>query len=622
MSIDSVAETASAALQAARLRCWLTDAPGSALELSRSRPADHEFTSDMRYSDTNDLINSLQTLDVDGLGLTELLRMDGASMWQFMPSYLWPDVFRAIELTKVVLEAVESLSPSALVALPCGDRYEMVWEQVSRSVARARGVDHSTGPTKRPWASRRPLALRPRGLAQAARKSRQRRRAAASRHWESAGSRKLLFATLARHWVEDPARPGRRYDEQLSPLLGSLTEAGWDSVLVVDCPYNAAPDIESIRERQEQTPDSVTWRSFNAHGGASVAERRRTANTCEAWKTVVAHGAASAGDALTFHGVEVGPALAEVLVEGAGAALRECAAMRAEADRMLEAEQPDAVMASYETGPYARSLLIEAARRRIPTVGLQHGMILDNHYDYMHVGVGPDPQRDPFTIPRRTCVWGPFWKRVLTEAGHYPEECVQVTGNWRHAHRPPLTDRAQAGRRALAVEDGRPLVLVCTAAQGTEALVSALGPLRDAIGAAELRIRPHPSENLDAIAAAYGRTGGNPAHVSREGELGDVLAASNLVVSQLSTVISEAVLADRPVIVADFDRQEGWSAYKDSDATLVAASEEELVAASASIDSDPELRERLRAGRTHLVDDFFDGRDGHAAERVVEALGD
>lgn len=108
--------------------------------------------------------------------------------------------------------------------------------------------------------------------------------------------------------------------------------------------------------------------------------------------------------------------------------------------------------------------------------------------------------------------------------------------------------------------------------------------------------------------------------MSRAGELADVLAASDLVVSQLSTVISEAVLADRPVVVADFDRQEGWSAYKDSEATLVASTADELADAAASV-QDPKVAERLRQGRARLVDDFFGGRDGHAADRVVEALG-
>jgi hypothetical protein len=245
-------------------------------------------------------------------------------------------------------------------------------------------------------------------------------------------------------------------------------------------------------------------------------------------------------------------------------------------------------------------------------------MIFDNSYDYMHRDVGPDPGREVFTVPTTTCVWGPFWERVLTDSGHYPRSCVRVTGNWRHSR--GGGGRSEAGRRALSVATDRKCVLVCTAGQQTEALIAGLGPLRESIGDAELRIRPHPSEDLDAIAGAFARAGGDPHHVTRAGELGDVLAAADLVVSQLSTVISEAVLADRPVIVADFDRQQGWSAYKDSDATLVAANGEELASASIAISSSRKVREQLRGGRARLVDDFFNGRDGHAAARVVEAL--
>jgi hypothetical protein len=614
MSINPVADAASAALQPAQVRCWTSE------DQAGGQP-DREFRSDMRYADTNDLINSMQGLAVDGRPLTEVLRLDGASMWQFLPSYLWPDAFRAVEITKAVTDAVRSLAPDALVTLPSGDRYDAMWQQIGSAVAASEDLEHHPRAGKAGLAQNRPLALRPRGLAHVARDRWAQRRAATSSRWTPpTADRKLLFATLLRHWVEDPNRPGHRYDEQLSPLLDSLRAADWQSVVAVDCPYNAAPDLASITARQQETPDWVTWRSFNAHGGPSLAQRRALAQTSNRWGNTVAAAATIAGESLGFRGVELGPALAPTLGERVGAAVAECAEMRAQARRMLEVERPDAVMASYETGPYARALLIEAARVDIPTVGLQHGMILDNHYDYMHAGVGPDPGRHAFTIPDRTCVWGPFWQRVLTQAGHYPDSAVSITGNWRHMRPADERNSAEAGRRALAVPSDQDLVLVCTAAQGTEELVRALGKLPAVLGPSALRIRPHPSEDLDAIAAVYAEEGGDPGHVSRDGELTEVLAASSLVISQLSTVISEAVLADRPVVVADFDRQEGWDAYKRSEATLVAADPDELAAAVATVLSETTVAERLRQGRAKLVDDFFNGRDGRAAERVVAAL--
>src|SRR5690348_4062227 len=71
-----------------------------------------EFVSDMGYGDTNDLINSMQTLGLGEQPLATALRYDGASMWQFLPSYIWPDVFRAVEMTKVLTAAVDEHSPS------------------------------------------------------------------------------------------------------------------------------------------------------------------------------------------------------------------------------------------------------------------------------------------------------------------------------------------------------------------------------------------------------------------------------------------------------------------------------------------------------------------------------
>ena len=397
---------------------------------------------------------------------------------------------------------------------------------------------------------------------------------------------------MTRHWVEDPNRTGRRYDEQLSPLLAAILAAGWDSVAAIDCPYDGPTDVESIRERNAGSPAEVGWQAFGAVAAVSRDRRRHFSRTCrELWERI--SGSRELQEGLRFAGVPVFPALREVLQQAVVETLPRCMAIRDQARTTIERAGARGLIATYETGPYPRALLIEAARAGIPTVGPQHGMILDNHYDYMHVGVGPDPQLDPFTIPRPTCVWGEFWKRALTEDGHYPAESVQVTGSWRYDAAADDGGRSGAGAARSAAEDGRPLVLVCSCGSGARRSCAVAAAARS-IGAAPPSDQPTPLGGPGRHRRAlYGRTGRTGARQPR-GRLADVLAAASIVVSQLSTVISEAVLADRPVIVADFARQEGWSAYKDSDACLVlgpASSRRPLVAACASIDSDLALRE-------------------------------
>ena len=109
-------------------------------------------------------------------------------------------------------------------------------------------------------------------------------------------------------------------------------------------------------------------------------------------------------------------------------------------------------------------------------------------------------------------------------------------------------------------------------------------------------MRPHPSEDVDELDAALTAAGGPARGVTRNGDLADVLAAASVVVSQLSTVIAEALLADRPVIVADFAEQEGWTLYKESSACLLASSAGGAREALTRVRSDADLRSRMASG--------------------------
>ena len=112
-------------------------------------------------------------------------------------------------------------------------------------------------------------------------------------------------------------------------------------------------------------------------------------------------------------------------------------------------------------------MLIEAARAGIPSVGLQHGMIFENNYDYMHVDTGHDSALSAFTVPRKTCVWGELWREALTGNGTYPtrrrlrDRKLAVR---RHRDHPGLA-RVGTEPHSVSQEKGPNLVLACSGAQ-------------------------------------------------------------------------------------------------------------------------------------------------------------
>jgi CDP-glycerol glycerophosphotransferase (TagB/SpsB family) len=88
--------------------------------------------------------------------------------------------------------------------------------------------------------------------------------------------------------------------------------------------------------------------------------------------------------------------------------------------------------------------------------------------------------------------------------------------------------------------------------------------------------------------------------------------------SQISTVVSEAILLDRPVILVDFSASNSFAAHFTGSGACLEVREPGMLAATVSqcLD-DPIVRMNLEEARRQFVEDFFFGMDGKAAVRVA-----
>jgi hypothetical protein len=203
----------------------LTLTPTRVLLQADGKPVD-ERGAPNDYRTTNKLFNRLQDVRVDGTPLLDLVAYDGVSMWQFLPSYVWPEVFRAVELAEIVAGLVRESGSAAFAAEPAADSAAAIWAGVVREA----GIDlvHAGGPAPQ---RRRTL----RSVAGGVRRRLRRLRRPRPAEWPQTAGGGLLLATLgARHWVPRPGGDGY-YDEQFSPLLPALRSAGWDQIRLIDC---------------------------------------------------------------------------------------------------------------------------------------------------------------------------------------------------------------------------------------------------------------------------------------------------------------------------------------------------------------------------------------------------
>lgn len=588
------------------------------------------------YRETNAFFNRLQDARVAGRPLLEFVAYDGASMWQFLPSFLWPVFFRSIELIRLVGQVVDEVGPLEIRAWPVADHTALLWEGVVRAVgasrhvpvvfnapgglpplffrrggarfrARLRWMRENLSHWRLEWAERRLRRQAPREMA------------------ASTGAKKLLFATIARHWTQIPGGVGR-YDEQFYPLLPALRAAGWRTFVGIDCPYGPSPVvIQALDDRLRNGETGVHWCGFWAYGQASTlraAEGRARRVFDGQWRTL--RGAADFAADFRYRGVSLWPALREDLEAAFRHILPRCVRMLAAAGAILDRERPDAVMATYETGPFQRALLLQAARRGIPTMGLMHGMIFDDHYDYMHRRVTTSVTADPFgfIVPEITCVWGPAWKENLVSSGHYPSEAVAVTGNWRYDRLVATLGRTNVElmRRSLGLAPDVRVVLVLSSSQKVleyiEKCLSVVAGIPNGVPLVKL----HPADDPAPVRVLLHRRG-YPERTLFTGPLVDALAVADLVISQPSTAVGEAVLLGKPVVLADFQATSGpGTAYAAGGVCLVADDEDALRGAVEKALLDEGVRASLATARQEFVQRYFFKIDGGAASRVVEAL--
>lgn len=125
--------------------------------------------------------------------------------------------------------------------------------------------------------------------------------------------------------------------------------------------------------------------------------------------------------------------------------------------------------------------------------------------------------------------------------------------------------------------------------------------------------------------ALLAELGLSAAVLTESGTLAELVVASDAVLAQFSTAVSEAIMLDRPTIVVDILRRGGYGASPESDAALVALDADDVVVMLRRVLDDAPTRETLAAARSKYVEDHFLALDGGASRRVatvvVEATG-
>jgi hypothetical protein len=299
-----------------------------------------------------------------------------------------------------------------------------------------------------------------------------------------------------------------------------------------------------------------------------------------------------------------------------------------EAAAALEVCRPDVAVTYAEAGGWGRALMLEARRRDIASVGLQHGFIYRHWLNYRHE---PDemqaslrnPRDRGFPRPDLTLVFDGFAASHLESAGRFPPDTVKVTGS-------PALDRLARGLAALdggARDEVRRLL--GTGANHLAVVVSKHSQIRRELpwlieAAARtpglaLVVKPHPAETADpylAPAAAAEAVRVAPASL----DLTSLLSVARAVVTVNSTVAIDAMVLGIPALVVGLPNN--LSPFVDAGAMAGTRAGRPAGEMLARICLDDAVRQGLLESGRRFAATWGIRADGQAADRAARAIAE
>jgi glycosyltransferase involved in cell wall biosynthesis len=269
-----------------------------------------------------------------------------------------------------------------------------------------------------------------------------------------------------------------------------------------------------------------------------------------------------------------------------------------EAAAALDQLEPETVVTYAEAGGWGRALTLEARRRGVRSVGLQHGFIYRHWLNYLHDADEFEANGEDHgcPIPDVTLLYDGFAEHTLQTLGHYPPERLCVTGSPRldalAARLAAATDadRVAARRQAGVTRDDERLVLV--AAKFSE-IKDDLAPFLAAartLPAVRVAIKAHPAEVPEVYAGLIGAAT-NVIVLGAEADLAGLLRAADLVVTKNSTVALDGIALGVPAMVIGLPNN--LSPFVDAGA-MVGAEPEAMTEVLQAVLYDRETRAQLR----------------------------
>jgi hypothetical protein len=557
-------------------------------------------------------IKSLRAVRFGDMTFRDRFRYRDDSLWWFTEVYLHKtrQLERAIRTVATLDAAVRQHAPQSIEIEAAGFAERIA----ALAFGAARGVPVSVfGADTRPSASHWPSyrigleAALTRWRSSPASRRPSRARVAAFIHnafWRGSASAAPKDESYIGPVLEALERRAERGDVAyvgVGPRRNFRARRWWDPVVARPGNHDVVP-IEQFSSRR-------------ALGGALGLWRARHSLAAEVTSSP---GVRAAGEVL---GVDLWPLLERELEDVARLQWPWSARAMDEAGAALDALEPAVAVTYAEAGGWGRALVLEARRRAVPCVGIQHGFIYRHWLNYRHE---PDEMAGAdrgFPCPDRTLLFDGYTGKHLEEAGHLPATSLRVTGNPRLDVLIPrfrtARSRDRAARRAeLGASDRESVAILAAKFSEVSDDLPELFRAAASRPSTRLIVKTHPAETegpYRELAAGLD----NISVVPAGHDLADLLAAADVVVTKNSTVAIDALLLDLPALVVGLPNN--LTPFVDA-GVMLGGRRGKIREALDAVLYDRTVRDRLiDAARRFVLAEAL-AADGHAAERAAHEI--
>lgn len=500
--------------------------------------------------EANAWIKALRALPVEGRPMRDQFRYRGDSLWWFTELYFHKtrvvsEAFRQL----IALEAIVERHRPSLIRVPGRDpAVRLLASEVARSAGI--GYEGAPPPTRQPGAlmdvfTRAHLYVWQARLAAAR----------APRRPPGAQARVAAFVHAA-FWRDAGEQYVGPVLQEISAGLsrGQLTLVG----VGPQTSYRARRWTRRLAEAGKHLAGSSPFTYIDRYARPGQLLGSRAVWRARSASLATLRGSAAMRAAAVVHGCNLWPLIEPVVAGAIYLQLPWSAHVMDQMGAALDELAPRVAVTYAEAGGWGRALVLEARRRQIATVGLQHGFIYRHWLNYLHEPdemlpspVNPDDRG--FPAPTRTLVYDRVAADHLRRAGHFSPDTIVVTGSARldaltHSARSLGADDLSRIRRGLEVADGQTLVVIAAKHTQIARVFRDLVAAASAIPGVVLVVKCHPAEGPEP----YGQDAAGASCVRIAGpsvDLAGLVRASRLLVTVNSTAAVEAMVLGTPALV-------------------------------------------------------------------------